>query len=149
MFTLLTINGDENTNDPMFAEPECVLLISTYKIFYAEHGFTPPWNGYFILENARVIGSCGFAGPMKNNTVEIAYWTFKKFEGRGIASYACQALVEISRAQDPHVHITAKTEPRENASAHILRKYGFVQTKMVQDHEIGDAWLWELPPLVK
>ena len=56
-------------------------------------------------------------------------------------------MVRLARAVDRSLTLTAKTEPQENASTRILRKHGFEQAGMVQDHEIGDAWLWELPPV--
>jgi hypothetical protein len=40
------------------------------------------------------------------------------------------------------VIITAKTAPEHNASTKILEKNNFVFTEIVQDEEIGDAWLW-------
>jgi RimJ/RimL family protein N-acetyltransferase len=78
--------------------------------------------------------------------VEIAYWTFNEFEGQGIASFACRELVKISQNADPNVIITAKTAPEHNASTKIVEKNGFVFTEVVQDEEIGDAWLWTLKP---
>ncbi|MCB0789756.1 MAG: hypothetical protein KDB75_10660, partial [Flavobacteriales bacterium] len=63
------------------------------------------------------------------------------------ATWACGAMVRLARAVDRSLTLTAKTEPQENASTRILRKHGFEQAGIVQDHEIGDAWLWELPPV--
>jgi RimJ/RimL family protein N-acetyltransferase len=78
--------------------------------------------------------------------VEIAYWTFPAFEGQGIASFVCRELVAISQKADPTLVITAKTRPEHNASTKILQKNGFRHAGVVQDHEIGDAWLWEKLP---
>lgn len=74
--------------------------------------------------------------------MEIAYWTFAEFEGLGIASHGCRELVSMARRADPGLTITAKTAPEHNASTKILTNNGFAFTGIVQDEEIGDAWLW-------
>lgn len=117
-----------------------------YVTFYAEVGENAPWLGYFILRDDVVVGTCGFAGPPAEGAAEIAYWTFPEFEGQGIASAASGALIRIARETDPALAITAKTAPEPNASTRILEKHGFVRAGIVQDHEIGDAWLWRLDP---
>ena len=50
----------------------------------------------------------------------------------------------MTKQYDPTLLITAKTAPEHNASTKILEKNGFVFTAIVQDDEIGDAWLWKL-----
>jgi RimJ/RimL family protein N-acetyltransferase len=117
-----------------------------YVTFYARIGETEPWLGYFILRDEQVVGTCGFAGQPAEGAVEIAYWTFPKFERQGVASAASGALIQIARAADPELVITARTAPEPNASTRILEKHGFVRAGIVQDHEIGDAWLWHLDP---
>jgi RimJ/RimL family protein N-acetyltransferase len=44
----------------------------------------------------------------------------------------------------PWLTITAKTAPEHNASTKILENNNFTFTEIVQDDEIGDAWLWTL-----
>lgn len=91
-----------------------------------------------------MVGTCSFVGAPKAGRVEIAYYTFPPFEGRGIASLACAELVRIAHAADPSLTITAKTAPEHNASTRILQKNGFVHTGSVEDEEIGEAWGWEM-----
>lgn len=38
----------------------------------------------------------------------------------------------------------AKTAPEHHASTKILSNNHFVMTDIVQDEEIGEAWLWTL-----
>jgi ribosomal-protein-alanine N-acetyltransferase len=90
------------------------------------------------------VGTCGFTGQPKDGKVEIAYWTFKEFEGQGVASFACNELISMSKITDPTITITAKTAPEHNASTKILQNNGFEFSEIVQDDEIGDAWLWTL-----
>ena len=99
-----------------------------------------------MVREDKIVGSCGFVGQPKDGKVEVAYWTFKEFEGQGIASFACKELVAIAYRADPSLTITAKTAPEHNASTKILAQNNFVFTEIVQDHEIGDAWLWTLKP---
>jgi RimJ/RimL family protein N-acetyltransferase len=61
--------------------------------FYPKIGFHLPWVGYFVLDNNQVVGTGGFTGPPKDGKVEIAYWTFKQFEGKGVASFTCSELI--------------------------------------------------------
>lgn len=117
-----------------------------YQDFYARIGEKAPWLGYFILRNEQVVGTCGFVGEPAEGCVEIAYWTFPEFEGQGIATAASGELIRIAREADPTLAIMAKTAPEANASARILARHGFHTAGVVQDHEIGDAWLWRLDP---
>ncbi|MBN3519768.1 GNAT family N-acetyltransferase [Algoriphagus lutimaris] len=144
MMELRLLTGKENTEDSIFDSPDAKNLVKMYQDFYPTIGFNPPWVGYLIIKNNKVVGSCGFVGKPFDGQVELAYWTFKEFEGQGIASFACKGLIEIAQKEDPLVSLTAKTAPEENASTRILEKHGFEYSKVVQDEEIGDAWLWIL-----
>ncbi|MFZ4543701.1 MAG: GNAT family N-acetyltransferase [Saprospiraceae bacterium] len=130
--------------DHLYSSEDCQMLFKSYEEYYPKIGYVLPWVGYFVIKDNQIVGSCGFTGQPKDGKVEIAYWTFKAFEGQGIASFSCFELIKISQKNDPTVIITAKTAPENNASTHILQKNGFVFTDIVQDEEIGDAWLWTL-----
>jgi len=132
----------EDPTDPLYATEECQTLLSIYASYYPKIGYHLPWIGYVIIKDEVVAGSCGFTGQPINNEVEIAYWTFKSFEGQGIASFACTELISIALRTNPELTIIAKTAPEENASVNILKKNNFTFSRVVQDDEIGDAWLW-------
>ncbi len=139
---LRPILPNEDKANEVYASANCQLLLSMYDDFYPKIGFALPWVGYFVIRQDEIIGSCGFIGQPKAGKVEIAYWTFKEFEGQGIASFACKALISIAAQTDPNLIITAKTAPEHNASTKILETNGFVFTEIVQDEEIGEAWAW-------
>lgn len=139
----LKVIDPDNIPDIILTE-EVNQLIEMYRGFYPKIGFVLPWVGYFILKDKMVLGSCGFVGKPENNTVEIAYWTFKEHEGNGIASFACRKLINIAQSAEKEIIITAKTAPEKNVSTRILEKNNFIYKRVVQDKEIGDAWLWEL-----
>ncbi|MBX7062019.1 MAG: GNAT family N-acetyltransferase [Pyrinomonadaceae bacterium] len=139
---LKIIEQDEDKAKDAFDSADCQLLLEMYEGFYPQIGFHPPWVGYFVVRGGRIVGSCGFAGQPQDGRVEVAYWTFKEFEGLGVASFACKELTSIAYRTDPSLTVTAKTAPEKNASTSILEKNGFAVEGIVQDHEIGDAWLW-------
>jgi RimJ/RimL family protein N-acetyltransferase len=139
---LRIIELNEDKTRAMYASADCQQLLAVYDEFYPKIGFKVPWVGYFVIRDGEIVGSCGFVGPPRDGKVEIAYWTFKEFEGQGVASFACRELMSIANKTEPGVTITAKTAPEKNASTKILENSGFAFTEIVQDHEIGDAWLW-------
>lgn len=139
---LKVIELHEDKTGEIFDTPDCQQLLTVYEDFYPQIGFNPPWVGYFVIRENTVVGCGGFVGQPQDGKVEIAYWTFTEFEGQGVASFACRELVSIAHRTDPNVTITAKTKPEHNASTKILEKNGFAFKEIVQDHEIGDAWLW-------
>lgn len=132
----------EDKSAPAYASAECQQLLAMYEEFYPKTGFIFPWVGYFVIKDDQIVGSCSFVGQPTDGRVEIAYWTFKEFEGKGVASFACRELISIAMKEDPEVIVTAKTAPEKNASTRILEKNNFVYSEIVQDDEIGDAWLW-------
>jgi ribosomal-protein-alanine N-acetyltransferase len=142
MMELKVLSPDIDKSDSIFNSQECQEILKIYDDYYPGIGFNMPWVGYFVVRDHQIVGCCGFTGKPQDGKVEISYWTFKAFEGQGIASFACKSLIDISRQTDPTLIITAKTAPEYNASTKILQRNGFIYTGIVQDHEIGDAWLW-------
>jgi ribosomal-protein-alanine N-acetyltransferase len=141
---LKIININENQTNEVYSSTDCQELITSMLDYYSKIGFNKPWVGYFVIKNNQVVGTGSFTGQPKDGKVEIAYWTFKKFEGQGIASFTCKQLISISKKADHTITITAKTAPERNASTKILQNNGFEFYRKVQDDDIGDAWLWTL-----
>lgn len=134
----------EDPTKEIYASEDCQNLLQMWAEYYPKIGFNLPWVGYFVKQGELIIGCCAFTGQPVENKIEISYWTFKAFEGLGVASFACKTLISIAKATDSKLLITAKTAPENNASTRILEKNGFAFSKIVQDHEIGDAWEWIL-----
>jgi [ribosomal protein S5]-alanine N-acetyltransferase len=117
----------------------------------AEHTFSlhmaPPWSGYLAADGRAVIGTCAFKGPPDaEGAVEIAYFTFPPYEGRGYATAMAQALLEIA-LESPEVRLLrAHTLPEPNASTRVLEKLGLRHLGAVEDPEDGTVWRWELAP---
>jgi ribosomal-protein-alanine N-acetyltransferase len=70
--------------------PEAGFVIQATCDLYKAVGFSPPWICYMAMENGVAVGTCGFKSPPSNGRVEIAYFTFPPFEGKGIATAGSQ-----------------------------------------------------------
>ncbi len=71
----------------------------------------------------RLVGSCGL-GRRPSGAVELGYWIVRSHWGRGIATEACTALVDIARILGlPSLEGSHFTD--NPASARVLDKLGF------------------------
>jgi RimJ/RimL family protein N-acetyltransferase len=71
----------------------------------------------------RLIGSCGL-GRRPSGAVEMGYWIARAHWGRGLATEACGALIEIARALGlPSLEASHFID--NPASARVLDKLGF------------------------
>lgn len=140
---LLPIEADESKNSVFLQNEDCREVLQVYPGFYRRVGFYPPWIGYFARAGNDLVGCGGFKGKPREGKVEIAYGTFRNYQGKGIGTEICRQLISLSLKADPHVRITARTLPEENASTRILRRNAFAFRGMVWDDEDGDVWEWE------
>jgi RimJ/RimL family protein N-acetyltransferase len=143
-FHLEPINIESSFQEDKYKSQTCQEVITATKDLYKKMGVYPPWIGYLVINENVVVGAAGFNGKPLNNSIEISYFTFPEFEGKGFASLVCKELINLVKNENPSLVICAKTAPEENASTSILKRNGFEFQRVVQDHEIGDAWLWEL-----
>lgn len=141
---LLPIDIDETQNLHFSKNPECLEVLTAYPDYYKKVGYTPPWIGYFLMNDKNEIVGCGgYKGKPKDRTVEIAYGTFKKFEGQGVGTQICRELVLLSLLTDPAIKIRARTLPENHASIEILKRNGFECLGLVYDEDDGDVLEWE------
>jgi ribosomal-protein-alanine N-acetyltransferase len=111
---------------------------------YTTVGFEEPWIGYLAEADGTPVGTCGFKGPPRDGRVEIAYFTFPEFEGRGFASAMAARLVTIARQHGSPIVVAAQTLPERNASHRVLEKLGFRQVETIEHPEDGTVWEWQL-----
>ncbi len=135
---------DEDSTKEIFANADCQGIFESYPAYYHKVGYNPPWIGYWVFRDGNIVGVGGFISKPIDGKVEIAYGTYKQYEGQGVASFACGQLIAIAKKTDATVIVTAKTVPEKNASVKILQNHGFEYTGVVQDDGIGDAWHWVL-----
>jgi ribosomal-protein-alanine N-acetyltransferase len=108
------------------------------------HETSPDWFGHFAIEgeSQQLAGVCSLKGPPVEGTVEIAYFTFPGFEGRGIATAMARFVLERARALPGVTLVIAHTAPEHNASTRVLEKIGMRFAG--EDEEDGvPVWRWE------
>lgn len=102
---------------------------------------TLPWAGYFAEEQGAIVGTCAYKSAPVSGEVEIAYFTFPEYEGRGVATRMAQRLIDLAIEHGVQ-RIKAQTLPEKNASNRILEKLGFVHVGAVNHPEDGEVWEW-------
>lgn len=106
-----------------------------------------PWGGYFAVDDATgdLIGSCAFKKPpTAEGAVEIAYFTYPGFEGRGYATEMARELVRLASGSGDVRRVIAHTLPESNASTQVLQKVGMTFVGEVMDPEDGRVWQWQM-----
>ena len=104
------------------------------------------WGGYFVVDEGtrELVGSCAFkAPPTEEGTVEIAYFTYPGFEGRGYATAMAKKLIELASGSAAIRRVIAHTLPETNASTRVLEKVGMSFVGEVTDPEDGRVWRWQ------
>jgi ribosomal-protein-alanine N-acetyltransferase len=108
---------------------------------------TPPdWFGHFAIEaeSQQMVGVCSLKGPPDGGTVEMAYFTFPGFEGRGIATAMARFVLERARVLPGVKVVMAHTAPELNASTRVLEKIG-MQFVGEEEEDGAPVWRWEIP----
>jgi ribosomal-protein-alanine N-acetyltransferase len=122
------------------AEIDGVLAATSH--LYETAGFSPPWICYIAVASDKVVGTCGFKAAPDEGRVEIAYFTFPGYEGKGIATQMARHLVLIARDADAGVTVAAQTLPGRNASHRVLEKLGFRCMGSLEHPEDGTVLEW-------
>ena len=86
---------------------------------------------------------CGFTGPPNDTgVVEIAYSIAPAYQGKGYATEAARALIEIARAEPAVRLICAHTLAERNASSRVLEKCGLRKVGEAMEDDLP-IWRWE------
>ena len=109
---------------------------------YQTVGFQLPWICYVAQANGRVVGTCGFKSGPLDGRVEIAYFTFPGYEGKGVATQMARQLLLIAKDAQPDLIVAAQTLPERNASHRVLEKLGFTCQGSLQHAEDGTVLEW-------
>jgi RimJ/RimL family protein N-acetyltransferase len=107
---------------------------------YRRAGFSPPWISFLARCGSEVVGICAFTAAPVVCRVEIAYYTFPPFEGRGFAAAMVSELLTRAYDTDPSVEVFAHTLAEHNASNAVLRKLGFEFFRELNHPEEGTIW---------
>ncbi|MFH9352401.1 GNAT family N-acetyltransferase [Kitasatospora sp. NPDC017646] len=95
----------------------------------AQDGDPQPFGAYEIRlrEDGRAIGGAGFhAAPDPSGTVTVGYGLVPAARGRGYASEALRALLELARARG--VRVVGDTDLDNTASQHVMTAAGMRPT---------------------
>ena len=125
---------------PLPAEADGVLHATSQ--LYQIVGFQPPWICYVALANDRVVGTCGFKSAPLDGRVEIAYFTFPGYEGKGMATQMARQLLSIAKDAQSDLIVAAQTLPERNASHRVLEKLGFTCQGSLHHPEDGTVLEW-------
>ena len=92
----------------------------------------PVMPSFLIIERTdgapRIVGSCGL-GRRPSGSVEMGYWIGRQHWGKGFATEASRALIEIAKAlRLPRLEASHFLD--NPASGRVLEKLGFVATGM-------------------
>ncbi|MBB4284348.1 GNAT family N-acetyltransferase [Roseospira goensis] len=122
-------------------------MAAGHTALYAATGAVAPWIGYLAAEprGAQVVGACGFKGPCRGGVVEIAYFTFPPFEGRGHASAMAGALLDLVAGRPEVREVIAHTLRQDGPSVRVLVAHGFRRLGEIDDPEDGRVWRWTRP----
>ena len=79
---------------------------------------SPDWFGHLVIEgeSQQLVGICSLKGPPVEGTVEMAYFTFPGFEGRGIGTAMARFVLDRATVLQDVRRVTAHTAPAHNAS---------------------------------
>ena len=143
--TLIPIDRDGTVRGYVGSLPEATSAVfrATSEL-YGTVGFEEPWIGYLALAGETPVGTCGFKSAPCDGRVEIAYFTFPEFAGRGVASGMAAELVAIARQHESSVLVAAQTLPERNASHRVLEKLGFRHVETLVHPADGTVWEWQL-----
>lgn len=111
-----------------------------------ERNCAAEWGGYLAIDNdtRAIIGTCAFKGnPSDKGEVEVAYFTFPKFEGRGYATMMVKELIGIAQKNEMVKLVYAHSLPEKNASTRVLEKCELELKGEIMDPEDGKVWQWE------
>lgn len=91
----------------------------------------------FLVEfEGRVVGKAGFW-----KAPDVGYILHPDVWGRGLATEACEAVIDRLFAVTDHAEATADVDPENAASIRLLEKLGFVRTGFAErTWNVGGEW---------
>lgn len=98
--------------------------------------------GFGIFRADELIGSIGMVNfDWKAARTEIGYWIDSGYEGKGIVSKACRALIDIAFADLEINRIEIRCSSKNQRSAAIPRRFGFTLEGCLRQSEFRDGEL--------
>ena len=102
-----------------------------------------PW--FFANRNQRkIVGSAGFSGPGETGALQLGYAIYPEHQGRGYATEAAAALVELAWTDARVTAIQATIPPWNAASIHVAEKLSMLPVGEGEDDEVGRIIIYEI-----
>jgi ribosomal-protein-alanine N-acetyltransferase len=128
---------------PMTLEEERRKLANHLKDSYDVHGFGL-W-GIVFRKTGRLIGRCGMLSSEINGTTEaeLAYLVDRNWWGKGIATEAARAVLEVAAKQYKIGRIVAVIHPDNVGSISVAEKLGFnLESHLDSYKDFGNVLLY-------
>jgi RimJ/RimL family protein N-acetyltransferase len=120
---------------------QCTRWIEVTQANYALRGY-----GMFALverASGEVVGFCGLVHPGQQPQAEIKYALGRRHWGRGFATEAARALVQLARQRFGLQEVIATTAPQNTASHHVLLKAGLQRRALRPNDDGSHAQIFE------
>jgi RimJ/RimL family protein N-acetyltransferase len=103
------------------------------------------WGTRLFVDDAAdppvMVGWGGFKGaPSPEGEVELGYEIAEGLRGRGLATAAVEAMLDVAAAAPGVRSVIAHTLAERNASVRVLEKTGFELDTEIEDPDDGPVW---------
>jgi RimJ/RimL family protein N-acetyltransferase len=103
------------------------------------------WGTRFFVDDGTLVGWGGFKGaPSSDGEIELGYEIAPGLRGRGLATAAVRAMLDVAWAAPEVRSVTAHTLAERNASVRVLEKTGFTHEAEIDDPDDGPVWRFRL-----
>ncbi len=93
-----------------------------------------------ILLHGEIVGVIGFVYvDLENRRAEIGYWIGEAYQGRGIMTRACRALVDFAFASQGMNRVEIRADVENGRSRAIPERLGFVQEAVLRQA----GWMYD------
>lgn len=110
----------------------------------AEGGNTLGGAVFYIVQDGRVLGSCGFKDAAQDGWVEIGYGVAPRHQRRRVGTQAVAALCALAFESGRVNCVRACIEPDNLASSALARRLGFVAGQPVIEEDGTCVVVWTL-----
>lgn len=106
-----------------------------------QQGLPAVWYSTYCIvatSDGRVVGGCGFKHGPQQGRVEIGYGVAPARQGRGAATAAVRALLQLAFAQAGVEDVLARINPANLASTRVVCRLGFEPGSEQRDEDDGE-----------
>ncbi len=94
-----------------------------------------------LIDDGAFVGGCGLERDDADAPYELGYWLGEPYWGKGYATEAARALVDLAFGAITCQHLVSQCRPMNRGSRHVLEKCGFhfAGTGMMNSRALGKA----------